>query len=139
VWGRAVHRTCTIFIKALQSETLDQKTHRIRYQVLLQYTQCFLLHVPLKVTRLECTRWFKHDRDDLCVNKSQFVPVIFEPPCTIAFLNPSTSEGNLTTLKKSRSYRAVNTLRLGCKIEPVNVVFGNNRCLFSDAYGVGKM
>jgi hypothetical protein len=29
------------------------------------------------------TRWFKYDRDDLCVNKSQFVPVIFEPPCTM--------------------------------------------------------
>jgi hypothetical protein len=29
------------------------------------------------------TRWFKYDRDDLCVNKSQFVPVIFEQPCTI--------------------------------------------------------
>jgi hypothetical protein len=28
-----------------------------------------------------CTRWFKYDRDDLCVNKSQFVLVIFEPPC----------------------------------------------------------
>jgi hypothetical protein len=28
------------------------------------------------------TRWFKYDRDDLCVNKSQFVPVILEPPCT---------------------------------------------------------
>jgi hypothetical protein len=27
-----------------------------------------------------CTRWFKYDRDYLCVNKSQFVPVIFEPP-----------------------------------------------------------
>ena len=27
------------------------------------------------------TRWFKYDQDDLCVNKSQFVPVIFEPPC----------------------------------------------------------
>jgi hypothetical protein len=27
------------------------------------------------------TRWFKYDWDDLCVNKSQFVPVIFEPPC----------------------------------------------------------
>jgi hypothetical protein len=31
---------------------------------------------------LVCTRWFKYDRDYLCVNKSQFVPVIFEPPCT---------------------------------------------------------
>jgi hypothetical protein len=28
------------------------------------------------------TWWFKYDRDDLCVNKSHFVPVIFEPPCT---------------------------------------------------------
>ena len=27
------------------------------------------------------TRWFKYDRDYLCMNKSQFVPVIFEPPC----------------------------------------------------------
>jgi hypothetical protein len=27
------------------------------------------------------TRWFKYDRDYLCANKSQFVPVIFEPPC----------------------------------------------------------
>jgi hypothetical protein len=27
------------------------------------------------------TRWFKYDLDYLCVNKSQFVPVIFEPPC----------------------------------------------------------
>jgi hypothetical protein len=32
------------------------------------------------------TRWFKYDRDYLCVNKSQFVPVIFEPPCTSPFL-----------------------------------------------------
>jgi hypothetical protein len=29
------------------------------------------------------TRWFKYDRDCLCVNKSQFVPVIFEPPCKL--------------------------------------------------------
>ena len=31
---------------------------------------------------LKNTRWFKYDRDDLCVTKSQFVPVIFEPPFT---------------------------------------------------------
>jgi hypothetical protein len=30
------------------------------------------------------TRWFKYDRDDLCVNESQFVRVIFEPPCKSA-------------------------------------------------------
>ena len=29
------------------------------------------------------TKWFKYDQDDLCVNKSQFVPVIFEPPCSL--------------------------------------------------------
>jgi hypothetical protein len=29
----------------------------------------------------QSTRWFKYDRDYLCVNKSHFVPVIFEPPC----------------------------------------------------------
>jgi hypothetical protein len=34
------------------------------------------------------TRWFKYDRDYLCVNKSQFVPVIFEPPCII-YINVS--------------------------------------------------
>ena len=33
------------------------------------------------VCTLPNTRWFKYDRDYLCVNKSQFVPVIFEPPC----------------------------------------------------------
>jgi hypothetical protein len=32
------------------------------------------------------TRWFKYDRDYLCVNNSQFVPVIFEPPCTLTVL-----------------------------------------------------
>ena len=39
--------------------------------------RCKFLRV---VTRFN-TRWFKYDRDYLCVNKSQFVPVIFEPPC----------------------------------------------------------
>jgi hypothetical protein len=33
------------------------------------------------------TRWFKYDRDDLCVKKSQFVPVIFEPPCNNKLVN----------------------------------------------------
>jgi hypothetical protein len=41
------------------------------------------------------TRWFKYDRDDLCVNKSQSVPVIFEPPCTK--LRPRRMEANLST------------------------------------------
>ena len=36
------------------------------------------------ITLITFTRWFKYDRDYLCVNKSQFVPVIFEPPCTFS-------------------------------------------------------
>jgi hypothetical protein len=36
-------------------------------------------------TWMRRTRWFKYDRDYLCVNKSQFVPVIFEPPCRCHF------------------------------------------------------
>ena len=32
-------------------------------------------------SRTRSTRWFKYDRDWLCVNKLQFVPVMFEPPC----------------------------------------------------------
>jgi hypothetical protein len=38
-------------------------------------------HGSHEVRRQIYTRWFKYDRDYLCVNKSQFVPVIFEPPC----------------------------------------------------------
>jgi hypothetical protein len=45
------------------------------------------------------TRWFKYDRDYLCVNKSQFVPVIFEPPCTIiSSLNSAVQLVTLTLL-----------------------------------------
>jgi hypothetical protein len=35
-----------------------------------------------KASEAHFTRWFKYYRDYLCVNKSQFVPVTFEPPCT---------------------------------------------------------
>jgi hypothetical protein len=39
-------------------------------------------HFPLAFPSVRgSSRWFKYDRDDLYVNKSQFVPVIFEPPC----------------------------------------------------------
>jgi hypothetical protein len=34
--------------------------------------------------------------------------------------------------EESRTYRAVNTLRLGYKNQSVNAVQGNNSCLFSD-------
>jgi hypothetical protein len=43
------------------------------------------------------TRWFKYDQDDCCVNKSQFVPVIFEPPCSNAVLTyRDIKQSNLT-------------------------------------------
>jgi hypothetical protein len=42
---------------------------------------CLKFHTVNLSLLKQYTRWFKYDRDDLCVNKSQFVPVIFEPPC----------------------------------------------------------
>jgi hypothetical protein len=55
-----------------------------------QDSECsWLLSNKHPSTELQCyipteyTRWFKYDRDYLFVNKSQFVPVIFEPPCII--------------------------------------------------------
>ena len=44
--------------------------------------------LPEDYARCTSTRWFKYDRDDLCVNKSQFVPVIFEPPCISSASRP---------------------------------------------------
>ena len=41
------------------------------------------------LSQLVCTRWFKYDRDYLYVNKSQFVPVIFEPPCIMQSMDRS--------------------------------------------------
>ena len=53
------------------------------------------LFVPLLVSRynpgvlleglskaMECTRWFKYDRDCNRLAYTQIVPVIFEPPCS---------------------------------------------------------
>jgi hypothetical protein len=47
--------------------------------------------VHIKINFMTYTRWFKYDRDDLCVNKSQVVLVIFEPPC-ISDLCPHTKQ-----------------------------------------------
>jgi hypothetical protein len=41
------------------------------------------------------TMWFKYDRDYLCVNKSQFVPVIFEPPCTLKAIEVEVAVHNI--------------------------------------------
>ena len=48
-----------------------------------KYGMYMYLYICTYVCTDKYTRWFKYDRDYLCVNKSQFVPVIFEPPCTI--------------------------------------------------------
>jgi hypothetical protein len=44
----------------------------------------------------------------------------------------------LDCVQRSSPYRAVNTLRLGYKNQPVNVVYGINRCLFSDPHKTHK-
>jgi hypothetical protein len=61
------------------------------------YYQLACVQLSVRISDIDCglvcdddltTRWFKYDRDYLCVNKSQFVPVIFEPPCTFDFVWP---------------------------------------------------
>ena len=39
---------------------------------------------------------------------------------------------------KCRTHRPVNTIRLGCKNQPVFAVKGNNRCSFSDTHKTHK-
>ena len=63
--------TFTYFKNVRHQIAQDRKTAEVNIR------QCTLLY----------TRWFKYDRDYLCVNKSQFVPVIFEPPCIIQLPN----------------------------------------------------
>jgi hypothetical protein len=50
---------------------------------IFKYGMYMYLYICTYVCTDKYTRWFKYDRDYLCVNKSQFVPVIFEPPCTL--------------------------------------------------------
>jgi hypothetical protein len=40
-----------------------------------------MLYVLKLIITVYNRRWFKYGREDLCVNKSQFFSVIFEPPC----------------------------------------------------------
>jgi hypothetical protein len=61
------------------------------------YTSLLWKRKPSPLT----TRWFKYDRDDLCVTKSQFVPVIFEPPCIITSVQASKS-GRMGKILSSR-------------------------------------
>jgi hypothetical protein len=76
---------CWISIKH-ELTLVKEPTSRVCVNTFLWFTKmCWrAVHWPKHVTRLkwEYTRWFKYDRDWLCVNKPQSVPVIFEPPCT---------------------------------------------------------
>ena len=61
----AFHMCCMVITRSL-------------YFIIFSASFCITFLSPEMATY---TRWFKYDRDYLCVNKSQFVPVIFEPPC----------------------------------------------------------
>jgi hypothetical protein len=60
----------------------------------------------------------------------------------IAFLSKSlervTAKININYTYRFRLYRAVNILRPGYKNQPVNAVYGDNRCLLSDPYKTHK-
>jgi hypothetical protein len=56
---------------------------KLVYWNIVSFSGKWSLKFLLCSNRRVSTRWFKYDRDDLCVNKSQFVPVIFESPCII--------------------------------------------------------
>jgi hypothetical protein len=73
----------------------------LRTQILLlllltKYTYAQNKHVTVMnsttIVHLQNTRWFKYDRDYLCANKSQFVPVIFQPPCRYVTVIDSTTK-----------------------------------------------
>jgi hypothetical protein len=66
-----------------QSLYVGQKWMQSHHPLVCKYNYSFTSCMIR--TLFICTRWFKYDLDDLCVNKSQFVPVIFEPPFTLIF------------------------------------------------------
>jgi hypothetical protein len=65
------------------TKTLSRYPSIISYCVLYRTAGWILCCLPASHYS---TRWFKYDRDWLCVNKSQFVPVIFEPPCILRLI-----------------------------------------------------
>jgi hypothetical protein len=68
-------------------------TGNVRLRCLSSYSFSFWILVSVKKGRYN-KRWFKYDRNYLCVNKSQFVPVIFEPPCISALMRFTPLEYN---------------------------------------------
>jgi hypothetical protein len=71
------------------------------------------------------TRWFKYDRDDLCVNKSQFVPVIFEPPCiftkfgVVVMLTEMHFSDAYSKIWACKQFPIQNGLKLGDTLSPL--------------------
>jgi hypothetical protein len=73
-----------LIAQELRSDFEAVKIFAISFHVIIRHQVVF--HSPFCVrfnAAVNCliTGWFKYYRDDLCVNNSQFVPVIFEPPC----------------------------------------------------------
>jgi hypothetical protein len=54
------------------------------------------------------------------------------------FWNAPKNEHKHEKKKKISPYRAVNTLSLGYKNQPVNAVQGYNRCVYSDPHNTNK-
>jgi hypothetical protein len=71
-----------------------------------------VLRIELE-TVFENTRWFKYDRDYLCVNKSQFVPVIFEPPCTLGETRQLWVRSHIKTCKQNTPLKLAMSFRWG--------------------------
>jgi hypothetical protein len=70
-------------------------------------TSCLFIHIYIYIyiyiyTHTH-TRCFKYDRDYLCVKMSEFVPVIFEPPC----ISPHTSSYLLPIYSHSSIFSAI--------------------------------
>jgi hypothetical protein len=71
----------------------------------------------LKICNETNTRWFKYDRDWLCVNKSQFVPVIFEPLCTsFSTINGNTMLILIFCVPCMMNMQTIQSLQLTCTI-----------------------
>jgi hypothetical protein len=68
---------CTRFIHACLP-------HALLHCAVFCTVLAFSVLTVCRTTDVQYTRWFKYDRDYFCVNKSQFVPVIFEPPCVFS-------------------------------------------------------
>jgi hypothetical protein len=58
--------------------TIQGDSWKVFIHLIKKFLLAALHHLSVQLS----TRWFKYDWDDLYVSKSQFVPVIFEPPCT---------------------------------------------------------